>query len=308
MRAVLIGAVESTRIALRCLADASDWDLAGVVTLPLDLADRHSDFIDLASDTEAAGCDLLRIADVNADEALAAIRRLAPDYLFVIGWSQLCGERLRSLVADRVVGYHPAPLPRLRGRGVIPWTILMDEPITASTLFIIDEGTDSGAILTQRFFHVAPDETAATLYARHMATLEAMMPDLLADIASGTSVPQAQDPRFATWAARRRPDDGEIDWNGKASAAWRMVRACGDPYPGASTTLGEKRIVIAAAEPVALPHHRAALVGQVVDRTDDGFTVRCGDGNGLRISSWRWDRPAPPPLHARLGSPPRMGR
>ncbi len=302
MRAVLIGAVESTRIALRCLADASDWELVCVVTLPLALAERHSDFIDLAPEAEATGCELLRVANANADDALAAIAQLAPDYLFVIGWSQLCGERLRSLVDNRVVGYHPAPLPRLRGRGVIPWTILMDEPITASTMFLIDEGTDSGAILAQRFFHVAPDETAATLYANHMHTLEAMMPGLLADIASGKAEPQEQDPRYATWAARRRPDDGEIDWNGAAFSAWRMVRACGDPYPGAFTTLGDKRIVIAAAEPVPLAHHRAALVGQVVHRTCKDFTVRCGDGHGLRVSKWRWDRPEPPPLHARMGT------
>src|SRR3546814_1672498 len=37
-----------------------------------------------------------------------------------------------------------SPLPRLRGRGVIPWTILADEPITAGTLFWIDDGVDSG--------------------------------------------------------------------------------------------------------------------------------------------------------------------
>lgn len=302
MRAVLIGAVESTRIALRCLAAAPGWDLAGVVTLPLALAGRHSDFVDLAPDTEAVGCPLLRIANGNADEALEAIGALKPDHLFVIGWSQLCGERLRSLVADRVVGYHPAPLPRLRGRGVIPWTILMEEPITAGSLFLIDEGTDSGPILAQHFFHVAPDETAMTLYNRHMDALGAMLPPLLAEMAAGTATPREQDPRYATWATRRRPEDGEIDWRRSAADAWRQVRACGDPYPGAFTTLGETRIVIAEAEPVDLSRHRAALAGQVVERSATGFTVRCGDGTGLRVGAWRSDRADPPPLHAKLGS------
>src|SRR3546814_5174240 len=74
----------------------------------------------------------------------------------------------------------PAPLPRLRGRGVIPWTILANEPITAGTLFWIDDGADSGPILEQAFFHVAPDETAASLYARHMRALGEMMPRALA--------------------------------------------------------------------------------------------------------------------------------
>ena len=237
MRAVLIGAVESTRIALRCLAAAPGWDLAGVVTLPHALAGRHSDFVDLVTDAEAARCPLLRIANTNAEEALDAIAALEPDTLFVIGWSQLCGEALRASVASRVIGYHPAPLPRLRGRGVIPWTILMEEPITAGTLFLIDEGTDSGPILAQRFFHVAPDETAMGLYNLHMEALGEMMPPLLAEMAAGTATPREQDTRHATWAARRRPEDGEIDWRGSAADAWRLVRACGDPYPGAFTTL-----------------------------------------------------------------------
>lgn len=297
MRALLIGAVESTRVALRALADAPGWTLAGLVTLPLDLAGRHSDFVDLEAEARAIGCPMLRTANANAEEARTAIAALAPDYLFVIGWSQLCGEAMRALAPGRVVGYHPAPLPRLRGRGVIPWTILLDEPITAGTLFLIDEGTDSGAILAQHFFHVAPDETAATLYARHIAVLEAMLPGLLSGLAAGTVEPRPQDERYATWAARRRPEDGVIDWHDDAVAIWRMVRACGDPYPGAWTMLGGERLVILKAEPVDLLHHRAALAGQVVERSEQGFIVRCGDGRGMRVTEWRGARPS---IHVRL--------
>ncbi len=134
-----------------------------------------------------------------------------------------------------------------------------------------------------------------------MAALAAMMPGLLASLALGAVTPEDQDARYATWAARRRPDDGAIDWQGSAAEAWRMVRACGDPYPGAFTMLGDQRIVLTSAEPVGLADHRAAIAGQIVHRTGDSFTVRCGDGNGLRVTAWRWERPTPPPLHARLG-------
>jgi len=306
MRAVIIGAVEGTRVAFRCLAAAAGWQLAGVVTLPLALAGRHSDFVDLAPDAEAAGCPVLRVGNANHPDALAAIADLAPDYLFVIGWSQLCGERLRTIAPQRVIGFHPAPLPRLRGRGVIPWTILLDEPITASTLFMIDAGTDSGPVLAQHFFHVAPDETAASLYAKHMAALARMMPPLLGELLAGTAEPREQDIRCATWAARRRPEDGEIDWTKPTAEVWRRIRACGDPYPGARTMLGGERIIIADAQPVALPGHLAALEGQVVERQENSFTVRCGDGGGVRVTAWRWSRSDPPALHSALGLQPRI--
>src|SRR3546814_10841959 len=121
----------------------------------------------------------------------------------------------------------PAPLPRLRGRGVIPWTILADEPITAGTLFWIDDGVDSGPILEQAFFHVAPDETAASLYARHMRALGEMMPRALAALAPGSPPRLEQDERYASWAAKRTPEDGRLDWRQNAIDIDRLIRAAG---------------------------------------------------------------------------------
>lgn len=301
MKAILIGAVESTRIALECLAQAPEWDLSAVLTLPPALDSRHSDFVDLKPDAGRAGADLVHVSNINSDEALASISALAPDYIFVIGWSQLCGPNFMNSARLGVIGYHPAPLPRLRGRGVIPWTILLEEPITASTLFRIDEGTDSGPILAQRFFHVAPDETAASLYANHMAALQSMMPAMLHELAQGIAVETAQDERHASFAARRRPEDGRIDWSKPANDVWRVVRACGDPYPGAWTTLGGDKVVIAAAHPMPLLQHRAAIQGQIIARSSDSFTVKCGDDAGLCVSQWRRTKEGRPPLHAVLG-------
>lgn len=301
MRAVLVGAVESTRIALKCLAASPAWDLAAVLTLPVSLNHRHSDFVDLSSDAALLATRLIPISNINAQSALDVIDDLAPDYIFVIGWSQLCGARLRACAPGGVVGFHPAPLPRLRGRAIIPWTILLDEPISASTLFMIDEGVDSGPILAQRFFHVAEDETAASLYAKHMTMLGDMMPNVLTDLANGAARPVVQDDRYSTYGTRRSPEDAWIDWRAPAADIWRIVRACGDPYPGAWTILNDEKIVIAAAHPVLLSHYRAATPGQIVERAEDSFTVRCGDDCGLRVTQWSYPIAGAMPMHAILG-------
>ncbi|MDX3909599.1 MAG: formyltransferase family protein [Sphingobium sp.] len=301
MKAILIGAVESTRIALECLVRAPGWDLSAVLTLPPSLDDRHSDFVDLSAHAQQAGARLLHVANMNSEEGLNIISELAPDYVFVIGWSQICGPDFMARSNGRVVGYHPAALPRLRGRGVIPWTILLDEPITASTLFRIDAGVDSGPILAQRFFHVAPGETAASLYAKHMAALEAIMPSMLEGLAHGTAEETVQDDRYATWATRRRPEDGVLDWTAPAATVWRVIRACGDPYPGAWTWLAGDKVVIDAAELVPLSRYSAAISGQVIERTPDSFTVKCGDEAGVRVTRWKRSKPGPPPMHCVLG-------
>lgn len=301
MRALLIGAVEGTRVAADVIAAAPGWELAAIATLPLELASRHSDFVDLDAAAHRNGAKLIRTAQCNAPAFLDEMKAIAPDVVFVIGWSQICGSEFRDAANGRVVGYHPAPLPRLRGRAVIPWTILLDEKITASTLFWIDDGVDSGPLLAQRFFHVRPDETAGTLYARHMSALETMLGELLARLAQGNVAGEPQDEKVASWAARRRPSDGTIDWREPADAVARLVRAVGRPYPGASTSAKDQPITIWSARPCRCGERQHASPGQVIAYDEEGFAVLCGDGRAVHVLEFETPGSGRPALHSILG-------
>lgn len=299
MRTLLLGAVEGTRVALREIAAAPGWTLAGVATLPPQRSARHSDYVDLSEEAARLGVELFHVGTGNEADFVEQVRRLQLDCLFVVGWSQLCGPALCEAAGGRVIGYHPAALPRLRGRAAIPWTILLDEKITASTLFWIDAGVDAGPVIAQRFFHVAADETAASLYARHMAALAQMLREHLPAMAHALPAGTDQDERFATYAAKRRPADGEINWSLPGAAIERLVRAVGQPYPGAVTTCAGTPITVWQAALQSHPGRFHALPGQVVQRSDHGFSVMCGDGSVLAVVRFDGSVPA---LHAHLGN------
>lgn len=299
-RAILIGAVESSRVALDALSGASDWTIAAVVTLDDALSHRHSDFVDLAREAERLESLSLRVANINTEEALAAVGQVDADYVFVIGWSQICGPRFLDRWNGRVIGYHPAALPRLRGRAAIPWTILSGDAITAGTLFWIDGGTDTGTILDQHFFHVGPDETAATLYAKHMQGLSTMLGRSLTALARGETCRVVQDERCATWAARRTPQDGRIDWTCSADAVARLIRASGHPYPGAWTNVGDACVHIWSSRASMIGDRHQARPGQVIEATAYDFTVLCGGKTAMTVTEWT-GLERPPRLHAILG-------
>jgi methionyl-tRNA formyltransferase len=289
MKAVVVGAVESTRVTLKALAADPRWTVSAVVTLPAALAGRHSDFVDLAPDARACGADLIAAPNSNAADVIEAVRTAQADCAFVIGWSQICKPEFRAAAGGRVIGYHPAALPRLRGRAVIPWTILLDEKITGSTLFWIDDGVDSGPILAQKFLHVAPDETATTLYARHMTALDEMLRESLRAIADGCAPRIPQDERYATYAARRTDTDGLIDWRAPATAVERLVRAVTRPYPGAHTYFGGERLTIYAAELWPDARRHTASPGQVIEKRGSGLVISCGDG-AIFAKDWDCDK------------------
>ncbi len=300
LKAALVGCVGSTALAAEMLARSPDWSLELVVTLELEAAERHSDFVDLGPIADKAGARLFRTLNSNSADCLEAIVEADVDFIIVIGWSQLCRDEFMNLKPDRIIGYHPAAVPRLRGRAALPWTILQQEPITAGSLMWLGEEVDNGDLIDQQFFHVAPDETAETLYAKHQAALEVMLERSLATIADGHLPRQPQDERYATYAARRTAADGLVDWNDSAIAIDRLVRAVGKPYPGAFTFDGDNRLTIWRSTVVPDGGTYHAMRGQIVERTETHFVVMTGEGL-LRVEEWETASGKVPGQHAVLG-------
>ncbi|MEO1760658.1 MAG: methionyl-tRNA formyltransferase [Cyanobacteria bacterium J06629_18] len=281
MRVALVGAVDSTEIALEKLVEQGVPPVA-LFTLPLSKSERHSDFVHLKPLAQKYEVPVIEISNINSPEALDKIRFLQPDYLFVIGWSQICRQELLSIPRIGSIGCHPAPIPENRGRAVIPWTILQRRQDTAMSLFWLDKGVDSGDILMQDKFPVADDETASTLCDKHNNSLIKMFSEVIPLLKEGKEQRIKQDHSLATYCAKRGPDDGFIDWNLSAESIWTLIRAVTKPYPGAFSFYQGEKLTIWEADYIGdAPYW--GLPGQVQAIVDDGVVVQCGDGKHILL-------------------------
>ena len=272
-----------------CLEAAADGgaEIVGIVTLPGPIdPDRSGQcaFDDVAARFDAA---LVGTRDVNSPETLNAIRKLEPELIFVVGWSQLVHDAFIALAREGIFGMHPTLLPRHRGRAPIPWAILSGLARTGVTLFeIVDATPDSGAIIGQLTLEIGPDETATTLFARiaeaHVELVREVVPQLI----SRTAPRLRQDPTRASSWPQRTPADGIIDWETRAPYLYDWVRAQTRPYPGAFTFLGEHKVIVWAARAVELAE--SAPAGAIVEVTGDGPVVACGEG-GLVLEDFQTD-------------------
>lgn len=299
MRIVFVGTVEGSRIAFDSLIEAGHTPVL-VVTLPQDAAERHSDFVDLTAPARALGIDVHNTTNINAQTTIDAIAAADPDLTLVLGWSQICRQPFRDIARTGTIGFHPAALPRLRGRGVIPWTILRDEATTGSTLFWLDDGVDSGDILLQRLFSLDPGETARSLYDKHTRNMREMVPEAVSLLRQGTPPRLAQDESRASYCAKRTPEDGLIDWHQPAQSILRLVRAVGAPYPGAFTLQDGEKIRIDEAVPEPHPGRYIGMAGQVQAHVDDGFVVMCGDDQCIEVRKWHSASGKRPRIHSKL--------
>lgn len=277
MKTILVGAVQSSYVALESFIEQG-VPPALVVTLKPQYTYRHSDYVDLRPLSAAHDIPVLEVNNVN--KHMDRLREYAPDYLFVIGWSQLLKQELIDLPNVGSVGFHPALLPQNRGRALIPWTILTGMTRSGVSLFYLDAGVDSGDIIRQVSYVIAPDETAQTLYTKALNGLRQIIADIAPLLKTGERLPATpQDHTQATYFAKRTPADGWIDWHNSAHTIWTLIRAAGKPYPGAFTVYGDTRLVIRAAHPRESCAH-TGTVGQILTRNDDGsVTVQCGEGH-----------------------------
>lgn len=248
MNAALIGSVSSSAAVLRGMLRGG-LDVGGVCGLHERHAARVSDFCDLRPLAEAAGVAYLafdRVVEPGVGEFLARVR---PDWLFVVGISQLVPAEIRALARAGAVGFHPTPLPEGRGRAPVAWTILLQKQAAANLFFLTDEA-DAGDIIAQRPVEVLAEDYAADLIVRTNVVLEEMVVELAPAFASGNVPRVAQDHSQATYYARRRPEDGRIDWNRPVDEVYRLVRAVSRPYPGAFTFRGGRKVVVWRGRPV----------------------------------------------------------
>lgn len=302
MKIVLVGAVESSHVALSAIC-ATGHVPELVVTLPPELAYRHSDFSDLAPVAARHGIPIHYTAKSDSEETLAAIAAVEPDLVLVIGWSQLCGARFRAIPRLGCIGFHPSALPRLRGRGVIPWTILLGETDVGASLFWLGEGADDGPIAAQSRYAIDPETvTARELYDRALRALTGLLPPLLHQIAAGDIPAEPQITNGVSICARRRPEDGLIDWTRPASEIHRLIRAVGPPYPGAFTHGPDgNQLIFTAARYTQPENYFIGLPGQVQAVDGRQFTVACGDGRCIDILEWS-GADKPPALHSKMGA------
>jgi methionyl-tRNA formyltransferase len=299
-RTLLVGAVESTDVALQALIAAGTPPVA-LLTLPTDALSRHSDAVELGSLAKSASIPVIYSTDVNSEETHSAIRNLAIEVTLVIGWSQICKSAFRNVSSRGCIGFHPSELPRLRGRAVIPWTILTRQTQSGATFFWLDDGVDTGDILLQRHMQLATDETARSLYDKQLQAIGEMLPEVLREASAAFPNRVRQIETQASYCAKRTAEDGLIDWRDNSDNILVLIRAVGDPYPGAFTYSGGAKLIARKSRPFPDGARFIGMAGQVQLLTSEGFVVRCGDGACVEIVDWQWQAGSKPARHSMLG-------
>lgn len=266
---VFIGTVISSYHALEELL-INKVPVAGVFTLDKEYIGSVSDYADLKPLCQEYNVPCYTFRNVNDAEVIDKLKELHPDYVFVIGLSQLVKREILDLPSLGCIGAHPSLLPKGRGRASLPWTIINEDQESGMSVFFLEDGPDSGDIIKQKRYAVSPSETATTLYEKTIKNLREIMKEIAPDLKKGTITAVAQDEKLATYTTKRVPTDGFINWETMSTHEIdKLIRASTAPYPGAYTYYKKKKLIIWSAAKEE-SNEFVAIPGQVLKITKDG--------------------------------------
>lgn len=112
------------------------------------------------------------------DEALAdQVAAFEPDLVVSAGFMKLLGPAFLARFGGRTINTHPALSPSFPGISGPADALEYGVKVTGCTLFVVDEGVDTGAIVAQTAVPVEPDDTVDVLHERIKVAERAMLVD-----------------------------------------------------------------------------------------------------------------------------------
>jgi len=222
---------------------------------------------------------LVKTKHVNDTAVLDTIAEHEIDWLFIVGWSQIAGAAVLDAPTKGCIGIHPTLLPKGRGRAPIPWAIIKGLDETGVTMFVLDEGVDTGPIIAQERLSMSADETATSLYPRISAAHDDLMKNNWDKLVNEQVVPLPQDHSAATEWPGRRPEDGRIHADMSVVEVDRLVRGVTRPYPGAFVERDNKILRVWAGGPAS---------SETVTNDTGSQAIQLKDGIYV-ANEWEWE-------------------
>ena len=106
-----------------------------------------------------------------------------PDLVVLAGFMKLVGPEFLGKFAGRVVNTHPALCPSFPGTSGPADALAYGVKVTGATLFVVDEGVDTGPIIAQTVVGVQDDDDVESLHERIKVAEREMLVDTVGRIA-----------------------------------------------------------------------------------------------------------------------------
>ncbi len=269
MRVIFMGTPDYASKILQRLIDEPDMEVVAVYTQPDKPVGRKMVMTppDVKVVAEANALKVFQPKRLRNPETIAQLCSIEADFIVVAAYGQI----LPKAVLDHApcINLHASILPHYRGASPIQQSLLNGDTQTGVTAMLMDEGLDTGQILSIERVDIAPDEMVASLFERLTALAAEMTPRLLRSFHTITPIPQ--DDAQATHCKKITKAEGEVTLD-DVDTLYNRYRAF-TPWPGVYLKSGLK---LKKMRPEDQKHY--ATPGEILKIESDSIVVATRNG------------------------------
>ena len=202
--------------------------------------------------------------------------RYAPELICVVAYGKILPPSVINYPKYGCINPHVSLLPKYRGAAPMQRAIMEGNKETGVTVMYMDEGLDTGDVISVEKFPIGCEDNFETVHDRSAEIGSRLLSETLYAIERGEATRTPQDGSMATYAAKIEKEDCRIDFTLPASRLDCIIRGV-TPIPGAFAYLNDKMLKISRATVT----YGKGKCGEVINTDGAGegsFTVACGEG------------------------------
>ena len=267
MKLVFMGTPKFSVPALQALNESSH-QICAVYSQPprpagrgkkLKLSEVHREALDM-------GLTVHHPENFKSEKDQIIFRNLNADVAVVVAYGLLLPKPILLSPKLGCVNIHASLLPRWRGAAPIQRAIMDGDDETGVCIMKMNEGLDTGPILSSTKIQILENDTSKVLSKRLSLEGAKLVVKVLDSFSSHSA--QAQPTKGITYAKKIDKSEAKIDWSLSAETIDRKIRAL-SPFPGAWTEINGERVKLLASKVIDKENEP----GKVLDR---GFSIACG--------------------------------
>lgn len=221
---------------------------------------HHRGAVPVLEVAEAHNLPIFTAANKTELNELFQAHHFASTYAILIDFGIIVSQQVIDVFPLGIINSHFSLLPHLRGADPITWSIANGDEKTGISLMLVDQGLDTGKLITYRTYHLTGYETTPELTEQLINLSDDLLQEFVPQYVSGAVAPRNQPhPDRATYSRKLTKDDGVIDWNQPAKEIEQKIRAFIE-WPQSHARLADLDVVITAAHVVDEQHAPGAIL------------------------------------------------
>jgi len=210
------------------------------------------------------------------------IAALNADIGICVAYGKIFRKSALDAIKQGIVNIHFSMLPKYRGASPVQSALMNGETKTGITLFSIDEGMDTGAIIAARETDILPQDNAVTLFDKLTNIATQVLTDFLQKAENQTYTKTAQDgtPTFAPLISKEKTFiNFETQTAEEINNLVRALAAGAPSYAKALTPDGQIVQIIKTSLPPTSQNNNKYQAGALISiERKVGFLVKCKVG------------------------------